>query len=86
MTSKVIAEILAKHGGFERDGERLTVGDEAETTLFASIGRESLIIDRVRHVDIDKDVLVVATRKERYVLACEDVRALRFSSSRKTGY
>ena len=86
MTSKVIAEILAKHGGFERDGDRLTATSDSLATLFAALGQESLIIDRVTTVDIDKDVLVVSTRKERYVLACEDVRALRFSARSKTGY
>jgi hypothetical protein len=79
MTSQALAEIFAARGGFTADGARLIGSDEAEATLFATLGHESLVIDRVRWVEIQADVVIVATRKDLYVLACSDVRAVRFS-------
>ena len=87
MTSQALAEIFATRGGFAADGGRLVGTEDAEATVFATLGNESLVIDRVKSVEIDKEVIVIATRKDLYVLACADVRAVRFSlAGAVTGY
>lgn len=56
----------------------MRLGQDYEVTLYASIGQESLAIDRVTEIELDHEVAIVATRRhERYVLAYEDVRAIR---------
>ena len=80
MTSKVIAEILAEHGGFALVDGLLRAPDDGEATVFATLGQESLSISKVRAVTMKDDVIVVSTRKEVFVLACGDVRALRFAT------
>ncbi len=80
MIAKVIADLLTGRGGFVADGDRLCAPEEGEATVFAGIGNETLVIDRVKTVELDQDVAILTTRKEVYVVACNDVRALRFTS------
>lgn len=81
MTSKVLAEILTEHGGFGRDGDRFRAADGVDGTVFASLGHQSSIIERVSEVALHSDYLVITTRRnETFVILCEDVRALRFAS------
>jgi len=81
MTSKVLAEILTEHGGFDRDGDTFSLPSGPTATIFASLGQHSLIIERVAKVSLGAEVLVVSTRRsETFVVAHEDVRALRFGT------
>ena len=81
MITQVIADLFAGRGGFVADGDRLNSPEDGEATVFASIGNETLVIDKVKVVELDQEVAIFTTRKEVYVVACGDVRALRFSSS-----
>jgi hypothetical protein len=88
MTSKVIADILTRHGRCAKDGDRYPIPSGAEATVFAAIGPGGLIIEKVTSVALEHEVVVVATsRGETYCLAHEDVRALRITDRRNAaGY
>ena len=82
MTSKVLTEVMTSQGGCQRDGSRLLVPGDVETTAYVSIvaGAEALVLDRGVWMEIGAEMVVMATsRKERYVVACEQVAAVRFS-------
>ena len=79
MTHKALSEILTKYGDSRQTGTRVEVPPTLELTLFAALGEESLVIDRVRAVDLEGEYAVASTaRGERYVVLYEDVRAVRF--------
>jgi hypothetical protein len=81
MTEKVITDLLTRYGNCTRDGQALTVADDTDLTVFVGLGTEPLIIERVVRIDLEEQVLVLSTaRRERYAVAHEDVRSLRFGS------
>ncbi len=54
---------------------------DVEATVYVAIiaGAEALVIDRVTWLEIGAEMAVIGTaRKERYVVACEQVAAVRF--------
>ncbi len=78
MTSELLTDILGKHAGCEREGETFAVAANTEVTVFAALGSEPLIVERVSSITLDKGVVIVDTsRSERYFFAYEDVRAVR---------
>jgi hypothetical protein len=78
MTTELLTDILAKHGGCAREGDAFAVPNAIHLTLFASFGNESLIVDRVSTITLDPKLVIVETsRSERYFFAYEDVRAVR---------
>ena len=82
MKSKVLVDVLLNANG-NRDGDVISMDANADITLFASVGNHTLTIDRVMSVECQEDVLIATTRKhDRFVLAYEDVRALRIGSVR----
>lgn len=83
MTSKVFIDVLQSVGGI-REGDTIRVDSDADITLFVSLGTQTLTIDRVAEVECRDDILIASTRKnDRYVLAYEDVRAVRIGAVRK---
>jgi hypothetical protein len=79
VTHKALSEILTKYGDSRQVGSRLEVPPSIELTVFAALGEESMVIERVRSLELEGEYAVVATaRGERYVLLYEDVRAVRF--------
>jgi hypothetical protein len=88
MTHKVLTDIFTRQGNCRRDGDTVAVPKEAEACLFVSIGVESLIVERIIRLELDADVLTAITaRRERYCVAYEDVRAVRFGDAEShTGY
>jgi len=73
---------MTDEGGCTRDNDKLLVPKDTASTLYATIGTESLIVDRVVSIKLLTDVAVVATsRGERYGLAFEDIRAVRFAGN-----
>lgn len=83
MTSKVFIDVLQNVGGV-REGDTIRVDGDADITLFVSLGIQTLTIDRIAEVECRDDILIASTRKnDRYVLAYEDVRAVRIGANRK---
>ena len=88
MTHKVLTDIFTRQGNCRRDGDTVHVPKEAEACLFVALGAESLIVERIVRLELDTDVLsAITARRERYCVAYEDVRAVRFGDSDShTGY
>jgi hypothetical protein len=88
MKRQVFEDLLTRHANAKRDGDSLQLPSDLDATLYVGVGSEQLIIDRVSSLTIEGDiVLAVTKRKERYLVACEDVRAVRFGeSSLRAGY
>jgi hypothetical protein len=81
MTSKVLTEVMTSQGGCQRDGSRLLVPADSECTVYVQIitGAEALVLDRVAWMEVGAEMAVIGTsRKEKYVVACEQVAAVRF--------
>ncbi len=88
MTPKVLAGILTDQGGCESDGERYFVPSGVDVSVYCAMGMETLTVDRVGELQLESEIAVLVTaRAEKYVLAYEDIRGLRFSGKeRSTGY
>ncbi len=81
MTHKALAEILTKYGDARHTGARVEIPPRLEVTFYAALGEESLVIDRIRTVELEAEYLVAATaRSERFVVLYEDVRAVRIGA------
>ena len=80
--------MLAQDEAISKDGKRLIVADGVSASLYASVGLEALVIDRVSSIVLEGDAVLITTRRdERYLLAYEDVRAARIArSERSAGY
>jgi hypothetical protein len=87
MTKQVIESLLAKQG-VKADGDTLAIPEEAAASVYISMGLEPLIVDRVASLKLTKDAVIVTTRRrEQYLVAYEDVRAVRIADSeRPVGY
>lgn len=82
MTSKVLIDVLIDANG-KREGDVISMDSDADVTLFASVGNHTLTVDRIAAVECRNDVLIASTRKsDRFVLAYEDVRAVRIGAVR----
>lgn len=81
MTHKALSEILTKYGDARQSGARVEIPPRLEVTLYAALGEESLVIDKVRTVDLEAEYIVATnSRTERFVVLYEDVRALRIGA------
>lgn len=82
MTSKVLIDVLVKANG-SKDGDLITLEKTSDITLIAAVGSHTLTVDRVASVECQTDVLIATNRKnDRFVLAYEDVRAVRIGAAR----
>ena len=81
MNLKALSEILTKHGGCTRDGQAYLVPPTSTLTMYASMGVEPLIIDRIVRVEVEHELVIATTsRRERYVLTPDDLSVLRIAS------
>jgi len=89
MKRQVLQDLLGRHAQAKADGDTLVIPDGTEASLYVAMGSDPLIVDRVSVVHLEQDAVVVHTRrKDRYLIAYEDLRALRLSdeSSGRAGY
>ena len=88
MKRQVLSDLLTRHADVKADGDSLNVAEDAEVSLFVAMGIEPLVIDRISSLKLEDEALVAATRRnERYVIAYEDVRAVRVhDGSGRAGY
>jgi hypothetical protein len=86
MTHKALSEILTKYGDARQSGTRVEIPPKTDVTFYAALGEESLVIDRIRQVELDSEFVVATTaRSEKFVLLYEDVRAVRFGGGPSAG-
>jgi hypothetical protein len=90
MKRQVLHETLHRHAALGEHDAVLEVGEDQEVSLYIGIGvgSEPLIIDRIKLLALESEVLVAETRRrEKYLIAYEDVRAVRVSlGDRSAGY
>jgi hypothetical protein len=78
MKADQLTEVFVKQLGARKDGPALVVPDSVEAVLFVALEGETLTIARVARLEVAETLCTVDTLKgERYVLAAEDVRAVR---------
>jgi hypothetical protein len=73
-----LTEVFVKQVGARKEGHALLVPAEAEASLLVALEGETLSIAKVTRLDIEGTLVVVETiKRERYVIAAEDVRAIK---------
>ena len=78
----MLTEILTKYADARQSESRVDIPPGLEMTMFATLGEESMIIDRVRAVDLQPEYTVITTaRGERFVVLYEDLRAVRMGAT-----
>jgi hypothetical protein len=90
MDPKVLTALLTRHMECSqqtaRDGLKFSMPSGAEVTLFVSTGEESLVVEKVRELILEADLVVATTsREERFAFLCRDLRALRATGSGRSG-
>ncbi len=66
----------------ERSENTLSVPAGSAVTLYAALAGETVIVERISAIGLEKGVVIVYTsRNERFFFAYEDVRALRVLES-----
>lgn len=88
MKRQVLQDLLTRHADVKADGDTLHVADDAELSVYVAMGIEPLVIDRIASLKLEGEAIVASTRRhERYVIAYEDVRAIRVhDGGGRTGY
>ncbi|MBT8494770.1 MAG: hypothetical protein KJO07_17065 [Deltaproteobacteria bacterium] len=80
MKSNVLSNALTKNGKFQ-DKDGVLSASNMPATLYVAIGNTMLTIEKVRSVRLADDAVTIETRSETFVLAHEDVRAVRIENS-----
>jgi hypothetical protein len=82
MKADHLNEIFVKHLGARKDGPALLVPESAEATVFVGLEGETLAIVRISRVETSDTLVMIDTAKgERFVVAAEDVRAVKIDRS-----
>jgi hypothetical protein len=77
-----LTEVFVKHLGARKDGTAFLVPGESDTQLYVSLEGETLSIVKVTRIEAADTLLYVDTAKgERFVVAAEDVRAVKIDRS-----
>jgi phenylpyruvate tautomerase PptA (4-oxalocrotonate tautomerase family) len=89
MRADQLTEVFQKQLGARKDGAALLVPEAAEASVFVGLEGETLAIARVVRLEVADTLVVIDTAKgDRFVIAAEDVRAVkidRTESSRRGG-
>jgi hypothetical protein len=82
MKLEQLTEVFVKHVGARKDGNTYLVPADAEATLYAALEGETLSVARITRLEVDGQLVHVETAKhERFVLAGEDIRAVKIEKS-----
>ena len=78
MKTEQLVEVFTKQVGARKDGPAYVVPNESDASLFVALQGETLAIARISRLEIADTLVHVDTAKgERYVIAAEDVRAVK---------
>lgn len=78
MLHKNLLDVLTR-GGLQRDGDAFAVPPGLSVTVYLDLGEEALIVDRVTRIEVGGETsTIVTSRKERYAVELEAIRAVRF--------
>jgi hypothetical protein len=78
MTRKVLGEMLLAHAHCTSDGDVYTPGDGTDVDIYVTIG-DTLLTIKAQRFSLETEVLVVDSKDGTFVVAYEDVRAMRTS-------
>jgi hypothetical protein len=85
MKTEQLVEVFVKQVGARKDGPAYLVPGDSEASLFVALEGETLSIARVSRLEVADTLLTVETaRGERYVIAAEDVRAVKIDRGEAT--
>lgn len=74
----MLEDLLKRHAGVKADGDAMHVPDGTEVSLYVAMGIEPLVLDKITSLKFEAEAIVANTRrKEIYLIAYEDLRALR---------
>lgn len=82
MKADVLTQILTKQAGARKEGPGYLIPSDVEVTLFVALEGETLSVQRVIRLEITDTLAIAETsRGEHFVLAAEDIRALKLDRS-----
>jgi hypothetical protein len=77
-----LGDILVKQAGARKEGNAFLIPTDHEATFFVGLVGETLAVARVNRVEVVEPFVYADTaRGERYVIAPEDVRALKIDKT-----
>src|SRR5258706_14744385 len=86
MKVEQLVDVLVKQAGARKEGAVLMIPSEHEATLFVALVGETLAVPRVNRVEVAEPFVYADTaRGERYVVAPEDVRAVKIEKAESKG-
>jgi hypothetical protein len=73
-----LTEVFTKQVGARKEGTAYLVPHEAEASIFVTLEGDTLTIAKVTRLEVEGTLVLIDTAKhERYVVAAEDVRAVK---------
>ncbi len=73
-----LTEVFVKQVGARKEGNAYLVPGDADASIFVALEGETLSISKISRLEIEGSLVSVETSKhERYVVAAEDVRAVK---------
>jgi phenylpyruvate tautomerase PptA (4-oxalocrotonate tautomerase family) len=82
MRIEQLTEVFVKHLGARKDGGAFLVPVEADAQLHVALEGETLSIPKITRIEaLDTLVLIDTAKGERYIVAAEDIRAVRMDRS-----
>ena len=77
-----LTEVFVKHLGARKDGAAYVLPADTDSSLFVALEGETLAVAKIARLEVADTLVYVDTVKgERYVVAAEDVRALKIDRS-----
>jgi hypothetical protein len=89
MRTDQLTDVFVKHLGARKDGAAFVLPSDSDAMLYVGLEGETLTISRLARLEPADTLIFIDTQKgERYVVAAEDVRAIRLdrqAESRRGG-
>jgi hypothetical protein len=77
-----LTDVFVKHLAARKDGAALVVPSETDASLFVALEGETLTVVKVTRLEASDTLVYLDTAKgERYVVAAEDIRAVKIDRS-----
>ncbi len=77
-----LTEVFVKHLGARKDGPALLVPADTDASVFVALEGETLAVVKVARLEaVDTMVYLDTVKGERFVVAAEDIRAIKIDRS-----
>ncbi len=82
MRTDQLTEVFVKHLGARKDGPAYVVPSDSDASIFVALEGETLLIGKVARLEaVDTLVYLDTAKGERFVVAAEDIRAIKIDRS-----